>query len=129
MTKEELEQLKSLKQEVKQLQDELHNMPLTTDGVKGSMDEFPYTYHSIKIEGIDQSTAKRLRNKLERKLKELQESILEMETWLDTVNDSEIRTVLRLTYRNGLTNEQIAAELSYDRSTVSWKLRKFWAEQ
>jgi DNA-directed RNA polymerase specialized sigma24 family protein len=126
LTKEELEQLKSLKQEVKQLQDEIRNMPLTTDSVKGSMAEFPYTYHSIKIEGIDQSTAKRLRNKLERKLKELQESILEMEIWLDTVNDSETRTILRLTYRNGLTQEEIGAEMGYSRSAVEMKIKRFF---
>ncbi|MCE5227921.1 MAG: DUF1492 domain-containing protein [Porphyromonadaceae bacterium] len=101
-------------------------MPLTTDSVKGSMAEFPYTYHSIKIEGINQGTAKRLRNKLERKLEELQESIMEMETWLDTIGDSEIRTILRLTYRNGLTQEEIGLEIGYSRSGVAMKVKRFF---
>lgn len=125
MTKQELEQLKSLKQEVKQLQNELRHMPLTTDSVKGSMDEFPYIEQTFKIVGVDMDKAKRLRKKLGRKLDELQDMIEVMEDWLETVPDSEIRTILRLKYRNGMNWARIGEELGYDRTTVSKKHSAF----
>jgi DNA-directed RNA polymerase specialized sigma subunit len=129
LNKEQLEQLQYLKLEVKHLQEELKSGPPTTDSVKGSMDEFPYIEHTIKIYGADESRARKLRAKLEKKLKKLQDLIAEMEEWLDTVDESEMRTILRLTYRNGLTQSEIGAEIGYDRSVVSRKLKVFWENQ
>lgn len=128
MTRVELEQLKSLKQEAKQLQEELNNLPLTTDSVKGSMPEFPYIERTIKIVGIDEDKAKKVRKKLEKTLDDLQEMILVMEEWLETVEDSEIRTILRMKYRNGMKDKEIAAELGYCRQAVGMKLKKFFSE-
>ena len=129
MTKEELEQLQYLKLEVKQLQEELKSGPPTTDSVKGSMDEFPYIEQTIKIFGADESKAGKLRKKLEKKLKKLQDMISDMEEWLDTIPDSETRLILRLTYRNGLKQEQIADELGYVQSAISKKMTAFWKSQ
>lgn len=126
LTRDQLEQLKSLKQEVKQLQEELCNLPLTKDSVKGSMPEFPYIERTIKIVGIDEDKTKKVRVKLEKTLAELQDMILVMEGWLDTVEDPEIRTILRLHYRNGLTYEKIAEEISRSEKTVQRRLKQFW---
>lgn len=126
MNKTELEQLQYLKLEVKQLQEELRSGPPTMDSVKGSMDEFPYTEQTIKIYGADESKAKKLRAKLERKLKELQDMIFDMEEWLDTIPDSEMRVILRLTYRNGLTQAKIAEELDCTERTIIRKIKSFF---
>jgi DNA-binding NtrC family response regulator len=126
LTKQELEDLRALKHEVKQLQHELQNMPIVMDSVNGSMEEFPYTQHSIKIFGIDQGAARKLRKKLERKLEELQDAISDMEDWLDTIPDSEMRTILRLTYRNGLTREKVAEELGRSEKTIKRKIKTFF---
>ena len=126
MNKEELEQLQFLKLEVKQLQEELKSGPPTMDSVKGSMDEFPYIEQTIKIFGADETKAWKLRKKLEKKLKELQDLISDMEDWLDTIPDSETRLILRLTYRNGLTQEKIAEELGCSDRTVKRKIKTFW---
>ena len=129
LNKEELEQLQFLKLEVKQLQEELKSGPPTMDSVKGSMDEFPYIEQTIKIFGADETKAGKLRKKLEKKLKELQDMISDMEDWLDTIEESEMRTILRLKYRNGLENQQIAKELGYEKSTISKKLTKFFGSE
>lgn len=126
MTRVELEQLKSLKQEAKQLQEELHNLPITTDSVKGSMPEFPYIERTIKIVGVDEDKAKKVRKKLEKTLDDLQEMILVMEEWLETVEDSGIRTILRLQYRNSLSQAKIAEELGRSEKTIQRKLKMFW---
>lgn len=127
MTRQELEQLKALKREARQLQDELDNLPFVPSSVKGSMAEFPYIEQTFKIFGVDEKKGKRIRERLERVLNEIQDRILIMEEWLETVDDSEMRTILRMKYRDGMRDVKIAAELGYDRSTISWKLRKFWA--
>lgn len=126
MNKIDLEKLKSLKQEAKQLQDELHNLPITTDSVSGSMTEFPYIPHTIKIRGIDEGKARRVRLKLDGKLEEIQDSILAMEEWLEGIPDPEMRVILRLKYRNGLREEEIAKELDYTRSAIAMKLLRFF---
>lgn len=126
MTREDLEKLKSLKHEVRQLQGELKHLPMTTDSIKGSMDEFPYIECTMKIVGIDEDKAKKLRKKLERKLDKLQDMIDEMEDWLDTVEDPEIRTIIRMKYRDGLTFKQISIKLGYDKSSISKKVSKFF---
>ena len=48
MTKEELEQLRSLKIEIKELEAELRNIPKTTDSVRGSTVNHPYIEHTMK---------------------------------------------------------------------------------
>ena len=68
----------------------------------------------------------RNRQKYYDKLRDIQREIASLEDWLDSVDDPELRDILRLQYINGLTQEQIAAELGYARETVSRKLKNFW---
>ena len=126
MTRQELEQLKSLKQEAKQLQEELDNLPLVPATVKGSMPEFPYIEQHFKILGVDEVKGKEVRAKLDWVLRDIQGRILLMEQWLETVPDSEMRTILRLKYRNGLTNDKIGRELGYSKSAISKKMTGFF---
>lgn len=126
MTKAELEQLLALKAEIKAIQREIDNLPVVADTVTGSRRGIPYDKHSIPIEGVNIKRALRLKAKLQIKCDELQDQVEEMEDWLDGVKDSEMRTILRLKFRNGLADWEIAAELGYDRSTVSGKIRDFF---
>ena len=50
----------------------------------------------------------------------------EIETFFDSVQDPEIRSILRLQYVDRMTQEQIAYELCYDERTIRRKLKKFW---
>lgn len=127
VTKAELEQLRSLKSEIRHLNEELLNLPTVTDSVKGSMVEFPYIEQTVVIKGIDETAAVRLRRKVERKCEELQEQMLFMEEWLDGVQDSETRDILRMKYRNGLSDNQIGMELGYTRSAIAMKIQRFFS--
>ncbi|MDF3000545.1 MAG: hypothetical protein K0Q48_664 [Bacillota bacterium] len=126
MTRVELEQLKSLKQEAKQLQEELNNLPFVPASVKGSMVEFPYIETTFKVSGIDEKKGKQVKEKLDRVLDEIQDQILSMEEWLESVEDSEIRTILRMKYRNGMKDKEIAADLGYTRQAIGAKLKRFF---
>lgn len=124
--REELEKLKKLKLEAKQLEEELHRIPYTKDSVKGSMTEHPYIEQTIRIEGADEHRSNMLRACLQGKLTEIQEAIWNMEGYLDTVDDPEMRTILRLYYRNGLTQAEVAEELGISERTVIRKIKKFF---
>lgn len=125
MTKTELEQLRHLPAEIKAIQHDIDNLPMTVDSVTGSRLVIPYDKHSIQIEGLDVKRELRLKARLQIRLDELQDQLEAMEDWLDTVGDSEMRVILRLKYRNGLTDGQIGAELGYCRSAIAMKIQRF----
>lgn len=124
MNKSELSQLKYLNKEIELLQKQINNAEaavdarMTVDSVAGSSPVWPYTKHSIRIEGIDivgyERRVKRLRNKLNRRLKELIEKREELEEYIAAVPDSEIRTILTLRYVGGLTWQQVAEHMGVE---------------
>lgn len=118
-----------MKQEAKQLEEELRNLPFVPATVKGSMIDFPYIERTIKGLGVDEKQGRRVKVKLDATLDRIQNQILIMEAYLDTVDDPEMRAILRMKYRNGMKDRQIAEELGYDRSTVSAKQRRFWMKE
>lgn len=82
--------------------------------------------HPISISGYGDSSYIDIRQRLYNKQRQIQQEITFLEDWLDSVEDPELRDILRLQYVNGLTQEQIADELGYARETVSRKLKVFW---
>lgn len=57
MTKEQLEQYTSIKEEIKELEAELDKRKSpVSDIVTGSMEDYPYTQHSITIQGLSSDT-------------------------------------------------------------------------
>ena len=112
MTKKRLEQYSSIKAEIKKLEEEIkerENRRLT-DTVTGSSPEYPFTKHTVTIKGVDYGS-----DLLTRRLKEkaflLDEERTYIEKWLDTVEDSQMRTIIRMKFVKGLTWQQIATEL------------------
>lgn len=129
MTKQDLEQLRALPAEIKAIQDSINNLPVVTDSVTGSRPHIPYDKHTITIEGIDAKRVRILRRRLKLKCEELQDRIEEMEGWLDGIEDSVDRSILRLYYRNELKLKQIGAELGYTESTISKRLKKIFEKE
>lgn len=127
MDKTIFKNIKATKLEIQEIQRELQNLPVTKDSVHGSMPEFPYIQHTVVIRGIDMQQGDKLRRKLGNKLVELQRQLAAVEDALDGVADPELRLILRLKLVNGLKDWEIAQQTGYDRSTISGKLRKFYA--
>ncbi len=135
MTKEKLEQLSGIKKEIETLKDELHKagsrVSNVADVVKGSNIQFPYQPVTYRIEGVDiqeyDRRTKRIYRQLNRKLEELMDAREEIEEFIEGVEDSEIRTILRLKYINGLTWRQVCESLGYagDGSSQSKKIQRF----
>lgn len=125
MDKNRLENLAVLKKEIQLLEEELQRIPVVSDSVRGSMPEFPYVEVVVPISGIDDSDSASIRKKIEEKTRKLKRELLEVEDWLDTIPDSEARTILRAYYRQGMSQEQIAATLGYNRSSISKKIKNY----
>lgn len=126
MNKKQLESLKPIKVEIKSLTREIENWP---EGIVSDY-YFDYPNGQKRVRPlVGYADCSHLRRGLKAKLDELQRAVADMEEYLDTVEDEEVRAILRLKYRNGLTQEQIGNELGYDKSTISKKLKEFWRAQ
>ena len=126
MNKKDLKNIRKLKVEIAQLQKEIDNWPtgIVSDWAKDYRHGEPRT-----ISIVGEADCSHLKKRLEQKLGELQERLLDMEAWVDTVEDSEIKAILRLKYRNGMTYEQIGEELGYTAVGIRQKISRFWKKQ
>lgn len=136
MDKRQLSELKNLNKEIEFLKKQIMSISVepehTTDTVKGSSIEFPYTQHSIKISGIDWETyerkVNRLRRQYQRKIDELMDKAAEINEYIASVPDSEVRMILQCRYVNGLTWEEIEEATGINERTARRKFRKWWDE-
>ena len=127
MTRAEMEQIKTIPFEIDAIRDTLNNPRIeyvnvyykdyrTGKGVPKSSSERDY----------DHAEWNRLKRKLNRKIERLAKLVVKAEQYIDTLDDSEMRTILRQYYINGHTQEEIGNQLGYDDSTISKKLDAFW---
>lgn len=129
MTRAEMEQIKTIPREIDAIKDTLNNPRIeyvnvyykdyrTGKGIPKSRSEYDY----------DHMEWNKLKRKLKRKIERLARLVVKAEKFIETIDDSEMRTILRQYYINGHTQEAIGSQLGYDDSTISKKLDAFWRE-
>ena len=117
LTKYELSQLKHIQGEINLLEKAIAKIDYeyVTDSVKGSSKHFPFVEHSIMITGADvkghDRKARRLKAQLERRKEELLDKRVEIEEFIDTIDDSFIRQIIALRYINDFSWQQIACSI------------------
>ena len=117
MNKQELSQLKFLNKEIDLLKKQISEIKpgYVMDLVTGSSKHYPYTAHSIKIEGIDikeyDRKIKRLKNQLQRRLDEVMDKRAEIEEFIETLDDSMTRQIIALRYISGFSWEQVTSHM------------------
>lgn len=130
MTRKEMEQIISLKHEIKAIEASMKSPKSTYVSV------FYKDYRSGK--GVPKSRQEHdegeeqlriLRGNLSICKHKLIKKLAKAEKFIESVKDSEMRTILRMYYINGCSQQEIADELSYAQSAISTKLRIFWATQ
>lgn len=128
MTKDELKQLAFLKGEVAMLEIQIEevkkkiNKYRTSDSVKASQTEFPYTQHSVLVSGIPEksySGAWELRKELaELKLRlqareaECDWEYIRLNNYIQSIDDSLIRQILTYKFIENLEWEEVATRIS-----------------
>lgn len=129
MTKKRLKRMRSLISEARHLQEMLDQSAKTTEYVGDTAKDYRTGKpHSITITGYGQQDYPELKERYYQKLRDIQQEIAFLESFLDQVTDPQTRDILRLYYVNGLTQEQIAEELGYTRSAIGMKLQRFWTD-
>lgn len=129
MTRAEMEQIKTIPSEIDAIKDTLNNPKMeyvnvyykdyrTGKGIPKSRSEYDY----------DHNEWNKLKRKLRRKIEILGRLVVKAEKFIETIDDAEMRTILRQYYINGRTQEAIGKQLGYDDSTISKKLDAFWKE-
>jgi len=117
VTREQLRQLKYLKNEIKMLREQIDNLKtgIVSDVVEGSESEFPYTKRRFTIAGADheeyERKSKRLRERLQRRVKDLMDLLEEINEYIADIDDSLLRQIVTLRHVNGLTWDQVAASI------------------
>ena len=128
MTKELLEQYQSLCKEIKELKQEIDNMrrdTTTKDSVTGSSPHCPYTIHQIVIEGVDYEH-RPIVEAMQRQLQRAINQRMEIEEYIASIDDSEIRLIARLKYLRGMSWQQIAFQIGrYDEQRPRKKMYDF----
>lgn len=135
MTKEELGQIIKLKKEVRRLQDRLRESnygdgeTIVSDKVRGSMAHFPYSERSFNLIGPEKMSEECIKKrneigeKISQKYYEINCKINKAMDYINSINDSEIRTILSYRFIDGLEWTEIGKHMNYDESTVRRKYR------
>ena len=118
MTRERLDQYLDLKREIFLLEAEIESLSdkageIVTDVVSSSA-EFPFSKHSVLISGLCVRDLERLeaRRQLrsERKGRVYREA-MEIDRFIDSIEDSQMRQLLSLKYLTGMSWRQVARRL------------------
>lgn len=131
MTKHELQQIKKLKSEIKDLQERIDRNKFNP---KNEVADTVKDYRTgqgktIVIQGYGSEEWKRLQMKYTQRLGDITRRVLLCEIFLDMVNDSEMRQILRYRYEDGMTHEEIGAKMGFSRQAIQKKEERFWNEQ
>ena len=131
MTKHELQQMKKLKSEIKDLQERIDRNKFNP---KNEVADTVKDYRTgqgktIVIHGYGNEEWKRLQMKYTQRLGDITRRVLLCEIFLDMVKDSEVRQILRYRYEDGMTHEEIGAKMGFSRQAIQKKEERFWNEQ
>lgn len=113
-----LSQIKLINTEIKDLRERLKKIETkkqknVQDSVRGSSTTYPYIQHTCIVSGIennlrDNKAKNKYKKMIKRKEQKLGKLITQIEYQLNTVEDSEIRQILRFKYEDNMTNNEIA---------------------
>lgn len=116
MTRQELKQIRYLKREIRLIQEQIAAVEseIVTDKVTGSDPEHPWTERSFIIKGLPGERNEkllRLRDRLERRMNDLQDLRAEIFAWVEGIEDSLLRQIIILRHVNGLSWRRVAREI------------------
>lgn len=127
MTKKKLEDYRSKKAEIKELQYKLSHLGsgdslIGNDVIMDYRKGYPIPQ---SIVGYDFEKEQRLRTLYEKREKKLQEECLEVEMWIENIPDSMTRRIFRMHYIDGMTQSKISKSVHLAQSKVSEKISNF----
>ncbi len=127
MTKKKLEDYKSKKAEIKELQYKLSHLGagdslIGNDVIMDYRKGYPIPQSVV---GYDFEKEKRLRESYEKRLQKLREECIEVEMWIEDIPDSLTRRIFRMCYQDEMTQEKVAKAVHISQAAVSKKISEF----
>lgn len=129
MNLRELSRYSKIKNEIRNLEERietLSNSILSSSTIDGM--PLNISYSASKVESLAEKLIY-LKEMLERKKLELYQEMIEIEDYLDNVEDNEIRVIIRSKYIDNKTWEEVGREIHCDRSTAYYKLKRYLKER
>lgn len=129
MRRNDLEKLRSLKFEIAQLEEELKKPQEPSEVIIAYKDYRNSAKGIPKVDrGLDDGTEtkKKLVDSLQKKLNERIRLASAMESWIDDIEDPEMRVILRAYYGRGISQQDIADYMGVNRRTIIRKIKHFW---
>ena len=130
MTKKEMEQCRSLPKEIASIESAMRHPKSTVVVV------FYKDYRTGR--GIPKTKAEEdggdeeiriLKKQLQAYRRKLAKQLVRAEKFIESVENSELRTILRMYYITGMSQEKIGEEMYYSQGRVSQILNEFWMTQ
>lgn len=127
MTREKLEDYKSKKAEIQELEAKLRDLPGSESMIGNSVVlDYRRGYPQPQsVVGYDYDLEQRRRGRWENRLGILRAEVAEVEDWIEAIPDSLTRRIFRMCYCDGLKQSKVAHKLHMDQATVSRKISQF----
>lgn len=125
MTEKELSKYYNLKREVQDLEERIAEFG---SGVKSAQFKEVEVSRSRSTKSIQETKVELVSLLTEKRLSAL-EQYLEIERYIEEVDDAEIRNIMRYRYLDLLKWEDIAARMFQDRTTIAKKVRRYIKER
>lgn len=127
-SRKDCEELRALRAEIRSLTLDLLNPD--REVVVGYYKDYRHNPKGIpkSDSGLEDPKSARaeIEKEIDSKKEELAGKVLGIEQWLDSIDDAEMRTILRMYYGCGMTHKEIGEEVHLDRSVVSRRIKRFW---
>lgn len=128
ITRKRLQAIRALRQEIDTLEKKYIKMPRIEE-VADTVGDYSFgTKRTLVIRGQSDERSRNLEEKLLIKQAKLENEALLLENFLENVEDSEMRDILRLYFVLGLTQEEIGRRKGYSRQAITKKIDKFFEE-
>lgn len=127
MKRRDLEQLRALRKEIESLEYSLRepSPSLVTISYKDYATGKGVPKSDVGYDDGEEEQ-NRLTRILKKKRKELEEKVAEILEWIGAIEDPEMRAIIWYYYSEGLSQEEVAERMFYDRRTIGRKLKNFW---
>lgn len=126
MKRKDLEDCRALVQELSTLEEEY----LKAKGGEDVGDTYGDYRSGFKVTkvmyGKSSEKGQRLYEKISAKAEKLRDMIDKIETWIEEIDDSFMRDVIRRYYVLGETERQVGNHKNYSHSRISQRIEEFW---
>lgn len=127
MTKKKLEDYRSKKAEIKELQYKLSHLGsgdslIGNDVIMDYRKGYPIPQSVV---GYDLEREHRLKELYYRNLRKLREECLEIEIWIEDIPDSITRRIFRMCYLDGMTQEKVSKTIHLSQASISEKISNY----